>query len=249
MMPIVNLLKDCLKWSIMTSKLSDKLRQKLISRLSVEPSDTILAKEFGVHRKTIWRLRQTICAKNDEIIPPPPKELTPIEILPISPVPDISEKSIPVPRPEKPSESNKEVSKETDILSPELNTYFAVQILKRENYKDVVQTVLAAADANKILFRKIQVLDVYLVGATTFVKFRSDVADASTIVKSLKGRAFIIKGDGSFMVHSPDGQIRGKYPTFGMCSTSRMGFGQTFAGTKTKRWVMQFQDQVNPSLV
>jgi hypothetical protein len=230
----------------MTSKLSDELCQKIISRLPLELSDTILAKEFGVHRKTIWRLRQTIGAKSDEIIPPPSKELDPIEIPPVSPVPEIPEKSIPAPRPEKSSESNRGTSKETDILSPtELHTYFAVQILKRENYKDVVQTVLSAADANKILFRKIQVLDVNPVGATNFVKFRSDVADASGIVKSLEGRAFIIKIDGSFIVHFPNGRIGGKYPIFGMCSTPKMGFGHTFVGTRTKRWAEQFRGQTN----
>jgi hypothetical protein len=230
----------------MILKLSDELRQKIISRLSMESSDTVLAKEFGVHRKTIWRLRQIPHVKSDEIIPPPSKELAPIEIPPVSPVPEIPERSIPAPRPEKPSKLNQETSKETDILSPtELHTYFAVQILKRENYKDVVQTVLSAADANKILFRKIQVLDVNPVGATNFVKFRSDVADASGIVKNLEGRAFIIKIDGSFIVHFPNGRIGGKYPIFGMCSTPKIGFGHTFAGTRVKRWRYQFQDQAN----
>jgi len=231
----------------LTFKLSEELRQQIVSKLAIEPSDTLIAKEFGVHRKTVWRLRQTCRAKTDEIIPPPKEETKPVKIPPSPLVPDISERSIPAPRPEKTkiSEQVQEAKVSPSILSPELNTYFAVQMMRWEHYKEVVQVVLMAAAANKILFRKIQVLDVSTVGATSFVRFRSDVEDASAIVKSLEKRAFIIKENDAFMIHFPDDRVGGKYPTFSMCSTPKVGFGHTFVGTKVARWKNQFQDQAN----
>jgi hypothetical protein len=126
-----------------------------------------------------------------------------------------------------------------DVEPVTLNTHFAVQILRGESFKDVAHTVLMSADAKGVLFRKLQVLDLCSVGAFSFVRFRSDMADAFEVVRTLTNRGIIVELGGVYMVQFPSGR-QGRYPTSTMCSAAKVGFGQVYAGTRIKRWKQQF---------
>jgi len=253
-------------------RLPEELLKKIISRLASEPSDTRLSEEFGVSRKTIWRLRQapvikvpkpthtprkkTVTSLQKETVPLPQEEInlslqkdeslaTTITTVPPPPPPPIEKEALqenPLPV--------VAVSKgPLEVIVTVLDTYFAVQLLPRESYKEVVQIVLTTANAEKILFRKIQVLDISSIGTTNFVRFRSDVQNVKIILERLKERASIVQVDGSFMIQFPDGRS-GKCPAALMCATPKIGFGQTFVGTKIARWRHQFETaSANPSLV
>lgn len=121
-----------------------------------------------------------------------------------------------------------------------LGAYFAVQILRGESVGAVANAVLTAADASGILFRKLQVMDIMAVGATPFVRFRSDITGLDKVLGSLPARSLISSdSSGAYIVSFQDGR-RGKYPTATMNSSPKLGFGQTFAGTRIARWSQQF---------
>jgi len=244
-----------------TSKIADEVRQAILSRLPDEPSDTKLAKSFGVSRKTIWRLRKTF--RKDAINPPPLTDVPPVKI-PATPVPEFPPpkelplSELPLPRnalmPEEVSPSDpiyqKPKRSSRITLAPRarvsMGTYFAVERLRGENYKDVAYVVTEAADALKILFRKIQVLDTPAIGVTNFVRFRADIEDVFPIIKRL-GRSYVVPDVEGFRVNINGGK-KGRYPTAAMCSPARMGMGHTFSGTQLKRWIYQYKthDELPP---
>jgi len=210
-------------------KLSNELRQGILSKIPEEPSDTKLSQEFGVSRKTIWRLRRSE-PKNNEIIPPKPRKMASINI-PQTPIP-----VFPPPPKQSPIRSKANVK---------LGTYFGIQLLRGENYKDVAYLVTEAAERTGVLFRKLQVLDLPSIGATSFVRFRSDIEDIQAVIgyMLMEGpwRAHIVQERDAYIAQLPGRS--GKYSTSSMCATPRMGLGQTFAGTRIKRWKFQFKEE------
>jgi len=197
-------------------KLSDILRQKITLELVSEVSDTVLAKKYGVSRKTVWRLRQQKPADAK----PKPEVIT-------KPKPEVIAKPI--------------LGSYTSVKNTETLVFFAVQLLRRENYKDVTQAVLVAAKNANILFQHIQVLDIPVIGSTAFVRFRADIKDVVAVMKRLKDRAFIIANSTAFTLYFPDGRT-GKPPASLMCAVPKLGFGQIYAGTQIKRWEYQFMN-------
>ena len=244
----------------MHSKLPENKRQRIFARLESEPSDTILAREFGVHRKTIWRLRKEADSKRAEslsttrknkTIPPPPTSNPPKVKIPPMATPNIHTKLEPSKAPPKSAsqattvptgERHVDVSPKVNTVKVQLGTYFAVQRLGRDNYKNVSEAVLEAAYLHKILFRKLQILELMSVGATSFFRFRSDVEDVSLIIEELlKERAVISQGlDGGYKARFPNGKT-GKVSTALMCLEPKGGYGQTYAGTRIRRWRDQFK--------
>jgi len=232
-----------------TSRLSDELRSRITARLSDESSDTKLASEFGVSRKTIWRLRNPQVKprprpKSEEIPPPPTDVAMTVVVPPNPPVPRVSnnhELREPPPPVTKPARrrTRSDVIPKVDPVKVHLSTYFAVQLLRCEKAIDVLRLVLEDADKKGILFRKIQVLDITSVGGTSFVRFRSDVSDAHTIVKDFPDRAIITQSLEGYRAWFPSGKT-GKFPASSMCVGPKMGYGQTYVGTRVKRWKQQF---------
>jgi hypothetical protein len=279
--------------------LDPKLRQRIISKIPKESSDSVLAEQFGTSRKTVWRLRQEAAdakkvvpqpkikakpvvlvkkkaeAKPEAVVAPtiravePPKkpvEVAPpapetVKVVPVSrsePVreapkvePIVAPKApIPVPIPlsvalpplqPKPIRKS-DVMPKVDTEAVALSNYFSVHILRGESYRTVSKLVLDAAEADGVLFRKLQVMDIHAVGTTPFVRFRSDV-DLTRILSKLEGRGTITvdPATGSYMARFVDGR-GGKYPTSVMNAAPKLGFGQIFAATRIKRWRAQFDD-------
>lgn len=229
----------------MPQKLSEEQRSLLITRLSQEPSDTKLADEFGIHRKSIWRLRQknvdpqgSKSAKRKEretTLPPAGVPVQDVSLPPTSPLPVIPMDQNPkVPNSDIKPTAHKAVEPESTTLS-----YFAVQIFGYENFKAVVKAVLEAAHKQGLLFRQLQVLDETSIGALKFIRFRADLQDVNSLVNGLANRGVVYGMGGIYFAHFVDGR-NGKVPASTMCSVSKVGFGQSYVGTKIKRWRAQF---------
>jgi len=238
--------------------LSDERRTELLARLATEPSDTKLSLEFGISRKALWRMRQNLKKDAAPVVPVPvmtppapeaSKPLPPV-VIPPAPVPKVVVPKVlkappqavttptlvqppPAPFPEDPRPK-------VDVEPVHLSTYFAVQLLRGESHKQVANVILTEAEAKGILFRKLQVLDIVSVGTTSFVRFRGDLPDAFAVLKALRDRALIVPDSvGAYTVTFPNGRS-GKFPGSSMCSSPKMGFGHTYAGTRIKKWKQQF---------
>ena len=220
--------------------LTDKQRQKVISKLP-KMSDNEIAEKCGVSRSTVWRIRQDVTAqemkrkraaarmkakekKASEVVPRESR-IRPPAAVPVAPL----EPSNVVPV--------HEVVPKVDVEPVALVHYFAVQVLRGESVRDVVAAVMKAAEAEGLLFRKLQTLDCISVGTMPFARFRSDLAELPVGLGTQRGVIAFV--DGSYRVSFTDGR-HVKYPTTVMCSVQKAGFGVMFAGTRIARWAQQF---------
>lgn len=210
--------------------LTEKQRQKIIDKLASEPSDSKLASKFRTSRATVWRLRQEETAKQAKIKRAKARMKAREKTKP-------AVKTVPAPVEAKPAAVDPKPK--VDVEPNVLGTYFAAQLLRCEHIKDVANAVMQAAEARGALFRKLQVMDFVSVGTTTFVRFRSDLANPGAVLTHLN-RGFIAFSDGAYRITFADGRQGVKFPTTIMCSVQKVGFGQTFAGPKVKRWAQQF---------
>jgi len=219
--------------------LTDKQRQKVIDKLSSEPSDSKLADKFGISRTTIWRIRQEETARQAKLKRAKSrvkaKEKTKMQPRKPTLVPATAPQVIAAPPPMPAADPMPKV----DVEPHAMGTHFAVQLLRCEHMKDVANAVMQAAEARGVLFRKLQVLDFVSVGTSSFVRFRSDLANPAAVLTGLN-RGFIAFSDGNYRCTFADGRQGVKFPTTIMCSVQKVGFGQTFAGPKVKRWAQQF---------
>lgn len=138
----------------------------------------------------------------------------------------------------KSSQSN--IAPKLDTEPVVLSSNFAVQLLPRESYRDVAKLVLATADEAKVLFRKLEVMELMTVGTTTFVRFRSDLRDVGRVCERLAGRSYVAERAGAYVVHFIDGRA-GRLPATSMCLGAKAGFGVVFTGPRIAKWKAQFQ--------
>lgn len=168
----------------------------------------------------------------------PTTQTTPVIAPP--PPPKAAPEPLPAPAPVKVEARPESVLPKVDAEPVVLGSYFAVQILRGESYRDVANAVLTAAESKGILFRKLQVMDIMAVGTTAFVRFRSDISGLDQVLTTLANRSRVAADQtGAYIVSFQDGR-KGKYPTTTMNSSPKLGFGQTFAGTRIARWKQQF---------
>lgn len=164
-----------------------------------------------------------------ETLPPPP----PAALESVAPHP-------PTPVQVLPDHKPMDVMPKVDSEPVVLGSYFSIQILRGESYRDVANAVLTASDSLGVLFRKLQVMDIMAVGTTAFVRFRSDITELDKVLQALPTRGRVAAdATGAYVVTFQDGR-RGKYPTSTMNSSAKLGFGQTFAGPRIKNWRRQF---------
>jgi hypothetical protein len=134
----------------------------------------------------------------------------------------------------------------TSVIPPPieepLNTYFAVQLRQHEATIDVVASVMRAAKATKILFRRLEILDKISIGTSEYARMRSDVPSASLILDQLfrEGRAVVGLVPGNGYVVRVAGGRTGKVTNLLMHATSKPGYARVFRGTKMKFWARQF---------
>lgn len=214
--------------------LTEKRRQKVISKLSSQMSDNEIALKCGVSRSTVWRIRHDEAAKEAKrkraLARMKAKEKRAKVEAP---------RAVPMPPLAPPAETvERSVLPKVDAEPVTMGSYFAVQILKGESVKDVAYAVMEMAESAKALFRKLQILDCITVGTTPFARFRSDLGDPVAVLKG-SNRGCIAFVDGAYRVLFDGRQV--KHPTAVMLSAHRAGFGQIYAGPKIARWRAQFR--------
>lgn len=220
--------------------LTDKQRQKIIDKLGVESSDSKLADKFGTSRTTVWRIRQEETARQAKLKRANQRMKAKEKIKPAVKKPARLPAPMPAPAPKQQAVPvTADVAPKVDVEPNAMVTYFAAQLLRCEHIKDVANAVMQAAETRGVLFRKLQVMDFVSVGTSSFVRFRSDLPDPAAVLTNLN-RGFISFSDGNYRITFADGRQGVKFPTTIMCSVQKVGYGQTFAGPKIKRWAQQF---------
>jgi len=137
----------------------------------------------------------------------------------------------------------------TPAPEPVLNTYLAVQLQPREASIVAVEAVCVTAKMLKILFRRIEVLDIIQVGMRPFVRLRSDMTteQARVILAELckaTNRGVVACGpDGKFEVQFPPAIHGGKRAPFASLQmhTVPRGPQRLYRGPKIARWELQFK--------
>ena len=130
---------------------------------------------------------------------------------------------------------------------PVLKTYFAIQIQPRESPILALEAFCTTSKMLGILFRRIEVLDTMEVGVKPFVRLRSDIPNATSVLEQLlkaTQRGFIVaRSDGKYEVQFPAsvlGGRRAEVPTFSMHGSPRET-PRMYRGPKIKHWDRQFQ--------
>ena len=232
--------------------LTDKQRQKIISKLSSQMSDNEIAEKCGVSRSTVWRIRQDEAAKEAKRKRTLARMKAKEKRAQVEPAKTVKgswkervEQAAVTLEVEIPTVASVLREPPTLAVLPKVDTepvtmahYFAVQILRGESVKDVAYALMKAAEGASVLFRKLQILDCISVGTTAFARFRSDLSDVEAILKD-SDRGYISFSEGCYRVTFTDGR-QVKYPTTVICSVQKAGFGQTYAGPKIARWAHQF---------
>lgn len=129
------------------------------------------------------------------------------------------------------------------IESIALNTYFGVELLTKEPVQSVAYQVCKTANEAKTLFRRLEILDVMLVGGRRFARCRSDLLNPYPMLDLLfnRGRSVIMasRGEG-YITKLLDGR-RGPVSQTMMHATPKLGQRVTFRGPKVKLWQRQFE--------
>jgi len=135
----------------------------------------------------------------------------------------------------------------TPVLpEPVLSTYFAIQLQPRENPAVVVEAFCTAAKMLGTLFRRVETLDTIEVGMKPFLRMRSDIPTASSVLEQLfkaTGRGYVVsRSDGKFEVQFPVttlGGRRAEVSSYVMHTVPR-GKPTMYRGPKIKFWERQF---------
>src|SRR5580693_773401 len=85
-----------------------------------------------------------------------------------------------------------------------LNTWFAVQLLPHETVDDLVKGILHVAMESRILFRRVEFVDSFTVGASTYARLRSDLKDATPFMDRLHV-------DGYSVIHNVGGEYIARF--------------------------------------
>jgi hypothetical protein len=127
------------------------------------------------------------------------------------------------------------------IESIALNTTMAVELLAKEEPKIVAHLLcLTAAEVNT-LFRRVEILDLIVVGGRRFVRCRSDILNPYPMLELIfdRGRSIIMPGPTGYVAKFLNGKT-GPVSNVTMHSTPRPGQRVTYRGPKIKLWARQF---------
>lgn len=118
-------------------------------------------------------------------------------------------------------------------------TYFAVQTYKDENPDNLASLICQTAKKARADFQGLEYLSTEAIGTTPYARFRTDLADADSLLDKLMetGRGVVRRQSGTFMLKTPDGR-HGIVPGERMFSVARNG--RVYRGTSMKLWEEQF---------
>jgi hypothetical protein len=130
-----------------------------------------------------------------------------------------------------------------ESVDPQLNTYFAVQLLPTETSREAAAAICHAGRDAGTLFRWLEVLDTMTFAARTFLRCRSDIINVYPMLDQLlaRRRGYVAaRPDGQYSVRLTDGRT-GTVPGVAMHSVPRCdGYRGTYRGPKIKNWERQF---------
>ncbi len=126
-------------------------------------------------------------------------------------------------------------------LARPVESTFAVEVFREEDTHAVAKVILEAAQAARIFFRELKVVDTIDLVSITFVRVRTDLPDPGKLVEKLftSGRGVIHLAGGQYVIRLRDGR-QGKTSTYVMHGVARPGKSTTYRATKIQRWQEQF---------
>lgn len=130
------------------------------------------------------------------------------------------------------------------IDEPDLNTYFAVEVLPREHPHDTAGAICKAGKDTKVFFRRLEALDTIAMAGKTFLRCRSDVTNFQPMFDHLFGqsRAYVTANGGKYTAKFQNGRI-GQVSGVTMHVTPKGGFRTTlYKGPMVKYWERQFME-------
>ena len=127
-------------------------------------------------------------------------------------------------------------------MEPATNTFFAIQLRLGETPHQLAAEVLRTASEARILFRRLDTLDIIDVGGTDFVRFRSDLINPFPILDRLlrDGRRIVGPGLGTYLLWKPKVPDGGRVPLTPMHLVPIPGHFREYRGTRMPTWAAQF---------
>jgi len=128
-------------------------------------------------------------------------------------------------------------------MGPYTESFFAVQLRKDETPHRLAEEVLKAASEARILFGRLDSLDIIDVGGRDFVRFRADLINPFPILNRLlqSGRRVVGPGLGSYLLWQPSTDHGGRVSGASMHFVPIPGHFREYIGTRTETWASQFE--------
>ena len=127
-------------------------------------------------------------------------------------------------------------------MEPATNTFFAIQLRPGETPHQVAALFIQTASQVKLLFRRLDTLNILDFAGKRFVRFRSDVINPFPILDRLlaSGRATISAAPGAYLLRTPTGKP-GPVSFLPMHTVPNPSHFRQYHGTRTAEWAEQFQ--------
>lgn len=126
-------------------------------------------------------------------------------------------------------------------MEPTVNTFFAVQLRPGETPHRLAAIVVHTAHEAKLLFRRLDTLDIIQIGGRSFVRFQSDVINPFPVLDRLllQGRSTISLAPGSYLLRESSGKF-GKVPGTAMHQVPMERHFRQYRGPRAQDWQAQF---------
>lgn len=118
-------------------------------------------------------------------------------------------------------------------------TFFAVALDPQETPENVARLILRTAHDERMLFWTLEVLDVFEIGRTKFLRVRTDLLNPHPLAERLIGwgrTVIATTEDGTYELRKPDGR-KGSVPMVAMHRVPRPGQQHAYRGTR--QWAAQ----------
>lgn len=120
--------------------------------------------------------------------------------------------------------------------------YAAIEMARGETPHGTVHRFMQAAVEQRLLFKELEVLDIFTLGSRRFVRFKVDTSELVRITTDIrKNRAVVLPNGVGYKVYLPGGQS-GNVPTTRMHMMASSDLRRAYRGTQHELWEAQFQD-------
>ena len=115
--------------------------------------------------------------------------------------------------------------------------FAALEIKSGEMGIAVLKAFMAKSVEQGVLFRTFELMGILTLGATKYLRFRSDT---SKVFGILTERKVVVLEGASYVVKTFEGKILGKVPVSTMQMAGESGIHKEYRGPKIKYWERQF---------